>query len=277
MASLKPIRCGDYTLNFDRALIMGILNVTPDSFSDGGRFVDQDLALEHAVRMASEGADIIDIGAESSRPGARPVSPDEEIARLKPVIERLVKDVNLPISVDTYKPKVASECLRLGAHMINDITGLANDAMAEAVANHHAPVIIMHMRGTPQTMQANPVYDDVVAEVKRFLKERKMKANAAGIKDVIVDPGIGFGKTVKHNLELIRRLPELETLHCPILVGPSRKSFIGEITGLPADKRLEGTLAAVTASVLNGANIIRVHDVRECRRAAQVADAIARA
>ncbi len=273
---LKPIKCGSYILNFERTLIMGILNVTPDSFSDGGRFVDTGKAVEHAKRMVEEGADIIDVGGESTRPGSEPVTWEKELERAGPVIERLVEEVKVPISIDTYKPEVAQKCIELGAHMVNDITGLRNREMVGLISRERVPVIAMHMKGYPKTMQENPVYNDVVVEIKEFFSERLSEAGKAGIKDVIIDPGIGFGKTVEHNLQIIKRLREFKELGCPIMVGPSRKSFIGSITGLPASERLEGTIASVTLSVMNGANIVRVHDVKECKRALKVVESILR-
>jgi len=271
---LKPVRCGGYTLTFDRTLLMGVLNVTPDSFSDGGRFLDFDIAVEHAREMVEDGADILDIGGESTRPGSESVSEAEELGRVLPVIEKLVGEVNVPVSIDTCKPGVADECLKAGAHMLNDITGLTDRRMIEVAAEHGVPAVAMHMKGTPKNMQQNPVYGDVVAEIIEFLGGRVGAARDAGVEDVIVDPGIGFGKTTEHNLQILKRLGEFRSLGCPVLVGPSRKSFIGNVTGLPVDERLEGTLAAVAVAAMNGADIIRVHDVRECRRAAQVADAV---
>ena len=268
------MKLGKYILDFRRTLIMGILNATPDSFSDGGLFVDADKAVNHAKQMVNDGADIIDVGGESSRPGSEPVSEEEELRRVKPVIKRLVKEVNVPISIDTYKPKVAEECIKSGAHLVNDITGLRNKKMIKVAAKYKVPVVIMHMKGMPKCMQQNPVYKDVVKEIKDFLGERASEAKKAGILEVIIDPGIGFGKTTEHNLQILKRLNEFKSLGCPILSGPSRKSFIGNITGLPVDKRLEGTLAAVSIAVMNGANIVRVHDVKECKRAVQIADAI---
>ena len=255
-------------------MVMGILNVTPDSFSDGGRFFDCESAVAHARRMVADGADIIDVGGESSRPGSDTVPGGEELARVLPVVETLSKEIRVPVSIDTYKPKVAEECLGAGATIINDITGLTDRKMAKVAANHGAPAIIMHMKGTPKTMQKEPRYKDVVAEVTGFLKERVLYANDMGVKETIIDPGLGFGKTTEHNLELIRRLHELKTVGRPILVGPSRKSFIGKVTGLPVDARLEGTLSAIAISINNGADIVRVHDVAECRRAADIAYAI---
>lgn len=253
---------------------MGILNVTPDSFSDGGLFNDVDTAVAHGKKMVSDGADVIDVGGESSRPGSAPLSEKEELDRILPVVTRLLHEVSVPISIDTYKPLVADACLQAGAHLINDITGLINPEMRKVAVKHNVPVVLMHMMGTPKTMQQNPVYQDMIGEIKVFFQERVATARKAGIQHIIIDPGIGFGKTVEHNLQILKHLGEFKTLSCPILVGPSRKSFIGMITGLSVKERLDGTLAAVTVAVMNGANIVRVHDVNECKRAVQVADAI---
>jgi len=222
-----------------------------------------------------EGADMIDIGGESTRPGAKSVSAEEELERVIPVIRGL-KGVKVPISIDTYKTEVAKEALKKGASMVNDINGLRSRGMAEAVAKHKASVIIMHMRGKPRSMQNNPSYGDVVGDIIRFLRERSEFGINAGISrdKIIIDPGIGFGKTTEHNLEIIRRLREFKSLGFPVLMGVSRKSFIGNVLGLPVEERLEGSLAAVTASVMNGADIVRVHDVREARMAVQIVDAI---
>jgi len=254
--------------------IMGILNVTPDSFLDGGKFIDVEKAVQHAKQMIDEGADIIDVGGESSRPGSDPVSKEEELKRVLDVVRRLSKEVNVPISIDTYKPEVAEECIKCGAEIVNDISGLRNDKMIEVVAKYGVKVIVMHMLGEPKTMQDNIDYDDVILDIKKFLKERIEKAKLSGIKDIVIDPGIGFGKTVENNLEILRRLKEFKALGCPILVGASRKSFIGKITGLDVDERLEGTIAANVIAVMNGAEILRVHDVKECKRAIQIAEAI---
>ena len=270
----KHLICGKYKLSFEKTTVMGILNVTPDSFSDGGLFYNTNNAVEHAKQMVRDGAQIIDIGGESTSPGSAPISQKEELKRVKPVIKCLLRETDVPISIDTYKPEVAEECLKLGAHMINDITGLSNKNMLKIVKKYGVPVIVMHMKGNPKTMQKNPQYKDVIVDIKKFLKDRITKARKAGIKDLIVDPGIGFGKTTEHNLQIIKRLSEFKELDCPILIGPSRKSFIGHISGLPLNERLEGTLAAIAISVMNGANIVRVHDVKECVRALQIADAI---
>ena len=254
--------------------IMGILNVTPDSFSDAGLFVDADKAVEHAKQMAEDGADIIDVGGESTRPGSHDISEEEELKRVKPVIERLLNEIKVPVSIDTYKPKVAEKCLELGASLVNDITGLRNKEMIEVIAKYKVPVVIMHMKGAPKNMQQNPTYEDVVKEIKLFLSERISEARKAGINEIIIDPGIGFGKTTEHNLQILKRLSEFKELGCPILIGPSRKSFIGNITGLAVNERLEGTLASVAIAVMNGADIVRVHDVKECKMAIKIADAI---
>ena len=262
----------------DRTLVMGVVNVTPDSFSDGGRFLRVDDAVAQGLRLAAEGADYLDIGGESSRPGAEEVGEQEELDRVAPVIERLAAGVDVPVSIDTYKPSVARECLRLGARMINDISGLGDPEMIRVATEAGASVVIMHMRGRPKTMQRDPHYDDVVGEVRTFLHERAAQAREAGIEDVIVDPGIGFGKTAAHNFEILRRLAAFTSLGFPVLVGPSRKSFLGALpSGLPPEQRLEGTLAAVAVAVVNGAAIVRVHDVAATKRAVEVADAIRRA
>ena len=256
---------------------MGIVNVTPDSFYDGGRYYKKEAAIRQGLHLANEGADIIDIGGESSRPGAKPVSPKEELSRVIPVIEGLRKRSKIPISIDTYKSKVAEEALKSGANVINDISGLRMDKkMAEVARKYDAPIILMHMQGTPQNMQKNLSYKDVVAEIYDFLKQRINFAKKQGIKakKIIIDPGIGFGKTVEHNLLIIKHLRKFKALKKPILIGVSRKSFIGKILELPEEQRLEGTLAAVCVSILNGANILRVHNVKEIKRATDVVKAI---
>lgn len=257
---------------------MGILNVTPDSFSDGGLFFNTESAVMQALRMQEEGADIIDIGGESTRPGAEKISVKEEIRRVLPVIEALAKKVRVPISIDTYKAPVAEAAVSVGASLINDISGLRFDPkMARVAVRHKVPVVLMHIKGTPEDMQKAPAYRALVPEIIESLRESIAIAKDAGIPDnmIIIDPGIGFGKTVGHNLEIIRRLNEFEGLEKPILLGPSRKSFIGTILGgLPATERLEGTAAAVAVGIFNGANIIRVHDVKAMLRVARIADAI---
>ncbi len=271
---IKKIQCGSYTLDLQKTRIMGILNLTPDSFYDGGRIHSIETAVHHAQQMVKEGADIIDVGGESTRPGSNPISEQEELSRITAVIKRLIDECPVPISVDTYKPKVAESCLQLGVHILNDITGLRNSDMRKVVATYNVPVVLMHMRGTPKNMQENPVYSDVVSEIKSFFTQQIKNANNSGIKKIIIDPGLGFGKTLTHNIELLRRLQEFKELDCPILIGPSRKSFIGAITGLPVEKRLEGTIAAVVIACMNGAQIIRVHDVGACKQAVQIVDAI---
>ena len=246
---------------------MGVLNVTPDSFSDGGRFYNLEDAVAHGREMVGDGADFVDVGGESTRPGSDPISEEEEKKRVVPVIERLVKETTVPISIDTYKAAVADAGLHAGATIVNDISGLKFDPeMLRVVVRHKATLVVMHVKGTPKTMQENPVYDDVVGEIGEFLRRQAEKAAEAGVEQVIIDPGIGFGK----------RLGELKGLGYPLLAGPSRKSFIGKLLNLPADQRLEGTAAAVTACILNGADIVRVHDVKEMRRVVTIADAVKR-
>lgn len=263
-----------------RTYVMGILNVTPDSFSDGGLFFNAEDAVKQALRMQEEGADIIDIGGESTRPGAQKITVKEEIRRIVPVIESLAREVSAPISVDTYKSAVAEAAISAGASIINDISGLRFDAeMPGVAARHKVPVVIMHIKGTPKNMQQNPVYNALIPEITDYLYGCIEIAREAGIPDnmIIIDPGIGFGKTVEHNLEIIRRLKEFEGFEKPILLGPSRKSFIGKIIGgLPATERLEGTAAAAAIGIFNGANIIRAHDVKEMVRVAKISDGIKR-
>lgn len=263
-----------------RTLVMGILNVTPDSFSDGGRFFSLESAVAHARQLIREGADIIDVGGESTRPGAEPVPAEEELRRVLPVIRAIRKEFSVPISIDTYKAIVAEAALAAGANIVNDISALRFDPqMVEVVAHARVPIVLMHMLGTPQTMQQNPVYTDVVREIKEFLGERIAFARAHGIREIIIDPGIGFGKTVAHNVEILRRLSELKDLGCPILIGTSRKSFIGKLGGteenpLPISERLEGTIASNVIAVLHGAQIVRVHDVAAMKRALAIVDAV---
>lgn len=257
-------------------MIMGVLNVTPDSFSDGGRYLAAEEAIRRGLEMAEEGADLIDVGGESSRPGAQPVPLEEEIRRVLPVVERLAA-AGPAISVDTTKAEVARRAVEAGAVLVNDISALRFDPqMATEVARMGVPVVLMHMRGTPQDMQQDPVYADVVGEVKAFLNERIAFAASAGIPSdrVMIDPGIGFGKTVAHNLEILRRLSEFTALGYPVLIGPSRKSFLGKILDLPVEERVEATAAAVAIGVWQGAAVVRVHDVRAIRRVVRVVDAI---
>jgi dihydropteroate synthase len=266
------------SLDFSRrTLIMGIINVTPDSFFDGGRRFEAAAAVADGVAMIASGADILDVGGESTRPGAAPVSEEEEMARVLPVVRGLRARIGAPISIDTYKASVARAALEEGADIVNDISALRFDpGMAALVAAEKVPLILMHMQGTPRTMQQDPQYRDVVREVRDFLAAQLYAALEAGVAQeaVIVDPGIGFGKTVEHNLELLRGLPALAALGQPLLVGASRKTFIGKILGAEPADRLEGSLAAAVAAVLGGANILRVHDVAETVKAARIADAL---
>ncbi|RKY66424.1 MAG: dihydropteroate synthase [Candidatus Latescibacterota bacterium] len=267
-------------LPLDRALIMGVLNVTPDSFSDGGLYFRTEDAVRRAEEMAQEGADIIDIGGESSRPGAEPVPLEEELRRVIPVVREVARRLSVPISVDTYKAEVARRALEEGASIVNDISALRFDPnMAEVVARRRAPVVLMHMKGTPRDMQRNPYYEDVLGEVEGFLKERKEAAVGMGIpeENIILDPGIGFGKRVQDNLQLLKNLDRLVALGSPVLVGTSRKSFIGAVLDLPVEERLEGTLATLVLAVAKGAKILRVHDVRPAVRVVRMAEAVLRA
>ncbi len=265
---------GEYDLS-SRTHLMGVLNVTPDSFSDGGKYFDVGSAVARGRQMAEEGADIVDIGGESTRPGSEPVSEEEEIRRVVPVIERMSRELNIPLSIDTYKSRVAKAGLLAGASIVNDISGLTFDpSMIDVVCEHHATLVIMHIQGTPKTMQAHPHYSDVVREVYEFLQGQADIAKERGVEQIILDPGLGFGKELEHNLDLMRGLEVFTKLGYPILVGPSRKSFIGKILDLPADQRVEGTAAAVTACILRGANIVRVHDVGEMKRVALMADVL---
>ena len=257
--------------------LMGILNATPDSFSDGGRFLDPGAAVEQAFRLAEEGADLLDVGGESTRPGAPAVPAAEELRRVVPVVERLrARSFPLPISVDTWKGAVARAALGAGADLVNDVTALSDPELARAVAEAGAPVVLMHTRGSPADMQSRAVYGDVVVEVARELGEALARADAAGIgRDrIILDPGVGFAKTAEQSVELLARVAELRALGRPVLVGPSRKSFIGKLTGAAAGDRVPGTLAAVTACVLAGVELLRVHDVAPARQAATVAAAL---
>lgn len=262
-------------------LIMGIVNVTPDSFSDGGRFLDTDKAVEHAMRLEDHGAAILDIGGESSRPFAEQVTEEEEIKRVIPLISELSKRVSIPISIDTTKSRVAKLACEAGASIINDISAMTMDPeMLSVAASTKAAVVLMHMKGEPRTMQLNPIYEDVISDIKAYLKTMIERAEKAGIhkSGIIIDPGIGFGKSVSHNLAIINSIPEFKSLGVPVLIGPSRKSFIQKIlcadlaTGL--EKIEAGTLAVVTASIMKGADIIRVHDVRAARAAADMIRAI---
>jgi len=257
---------------------MGILNVTPDSFSDGGRFLSGGQAVSHALRMEREGADLIDIGGESTRPGARPVPAREEMRRILPVIEQLSGRLKIPISVDTSKAVVAEAALQAGASLVNDVTALSDPAMGEVVARHGVPVILMHTRGTPRTMKSKARYRTLVPEVISELKRSIRKAVAAGIgrKKILIDPGIGFAKSAEQSLEIIRRLTEFKRMGFPVVAGPSRKSFIGLALGDLSEDRLLGTAAAVALCAAQGADILRVHDVKEMRQVVDVCQAILR-
>ncbi len=266
-----PLRCGRYTLPLERPIIMGVLNVTPDSFSDGGRFLAPEAAIAHARRLVDEGAHILDIGGESTRPGAKPVGEAEELARVLPVLDALA-GVEVPISVDTRRPAVMRAALAAGASMINDVAALESEGALEATAASGCAVCLMHMQGTPETMQIDPRYDDVVREVKAYLAGRIAAAERAGIarERIVCDPGFGFGKRTEHNLELLRRLRELASLGVPLLAGLSRKSVLGGISGRPVEKRLAASLTAALLAVQGGAKIVRVHDVAETRDALAV-------
>lgn len=261
-----------------RTHVMGILNVTPDSFSDGGRYSHLEAAFKQAEKLIADGADILDIGGESSRPGAEPVSVSEEQDRTVPVIKSIKgKHPNIVISIDTCKSEVAEAALDAGAGIINDITALTGDEkMAEVAAERKAPVILMHMQGTPRTMQKAPDYENVVGDIISFLEERIMDAQEKGIHkhNILADPGIGFGKTLAHNLEIMRKLKEFHVLECPLVIGTSRKSFIGTVLDRPVNERLEGTLATLAVAAWQKAQIVRVHDVAEAVQVVRMVDAI---
>lgn len=264
----------------ERTLVMGILNVTPDSFSDGGKFADAGAAVAHGTDMAANGADIIDVGGQSTRPGADPTTAAEERARIVPIIQRLSAELDTPISVDTYQAEVAEAALDAGAVIVNDISSATFDPeMSSLIARKRCPAVLMHIVCKPKDMQADPAYSDLMGEVCAFLRERLTCLAEAGVDErlLMIDPGIGFGKTVEHNLEILRRLPELKSIGRPILVGTSRKSTIGQVLGgLPPEERLEGTAATVALSIANGADIVRVHDVKEMARVVRMTDAIVR-
>lgn len=270
------LRKGDLVFG-KRTLIMGILNATPDSFSDGGRFHDFDTAVAHGEKMAEEGVDIIDIGGESTRPGSEPVPIEEEAKRVIPVVKHLSENLPIPISIDTCKAEIAERALDAGAEIVNDISSLLFDEkMVGVVSENGCPVILMHMQGTPKVMQEAPYYDALMPEIISFLQNRLDSLVAEGVnpEQVIMDPGIGFGKTVDHNLEILRDLETLKALGRPILVGASRKSTIGKVLDAEADERMEGTAATVAVSIANGAHIVRIHDVKEMVRVAKMTDAI---
>jgi dihydropteroate synthase len=266
-----------FSENYEKTRLMGIINISPDSFYEQSRCNSTDEVLQKAEKMIIEGADFLDLGAESSRPGSKPISEQEETDKLIPVISSLVKITDIPISVDTYKPIVAKEALQAGAKIINDITGLQKTPeMADVISKFDAGVILMHMKGSPVTMQKNPSYKNVIQEVKEFLEQSVKISKAAGIfsDQIAIDPGIGFGKKQKHNLEILSKLEKFIELGKPILIGVSRKSFIGNILNLPPERRLEGSLAASVIGITKGASIVRTHDVKETRNAIKVAEAI---
>lgn len=283
--NIHNIICGDYVLELGRKTrIMGILNITPDSFSDGGKYLNQDTALSHAEKMAEEGADIIDIGGESTKPSSEPIAEEEELKRVIPVIEYLAGNLSIPISIDTTKSGVARRALDAGASIINDISSLRNDPdLAVVAAEFNVPIILMHMKGTPKTMQESPVYNDLVNEIKAFLRQAIQSAMEKGINrsKIIIDPGIGFGKTFKHNFQLIKNIEAFQELEVPILVGPSRKAFIRNELGdskkelHPESPAVEtGTQAVVAAAALKGAHIVRCHNVANTCATLKIVDAI---
>jgi dihydropteroate synthase len=270
----------DYILDLDeRTHVMGVLNVTPDSFSDGGRYFGPDRAVEHGLQMARDGADIVDVGGESTRPYAKRLTCSEEMDRVIPVIEALKRELSIPISIDTYKSEVAQGCLNAGASIINDISALRFDPhMASVAAQGDVPLILMHMKGTPENMQENPLYHDLISEISEFLKDAIDRCVAAGVREdlILVDPGIGFGKTFDHNLAVIKELSRFKSLGRPILLGTSNKAFIGHILGKGVSERETGSMATVAAGVMNGAHIVRVHNVKKTVETVRVIDAIRR-
>ena len=267
----RVLQCGRFRLSLERPLIMGVVNVTPDSFSDGGRYLDGAAAVAQARRLLAEGADLLDIGGESTRPGAVPVSLEEERRRVLPVLEALAGD-GVAVSVDTQKPELMREAIACGAAMINDVNGFEAPGAIEAVSESEAGICIMHKQGTPKTMQSQPVYDDVVAEVGAYLRSRALAAEAAGVarQRIVTDPGFGFGKTLQHNLALLSRFDELVASGWPVLAGMSRKSMIGALTGREVGERLAGSLAAALLAAGRGAAVLRVHDVAATRDALSV-------
>jgi dihydropteroate synthase len=268
--------CGDKTLDLSRPCVMGVLNVTPDSFSDGGRFQDIGQALAHAHRMIDEGAAIIDIGGESTRPGSNPVDADEELRRVLPLVRALARKAGVPVSVDTTKPQVMQAAIDAGAGMINDVLALRTPGAVDAVAASNAAACLMHMQGEPRTMQVEPSYQDVVSEVHEFLRQRLDACLGAGIarERLVADPGFGFGKTVSHNLALLAKLDRFLDLGVPLMAGLSRKAMIGTITGRPVEQRLHGSIALATIAILKGARIIRAHDVAPAVDAVKIATAV---
>ena len=274
----RVLRFRDGELTLDHTVIVGIVNVTPDSFSDGGKFLDPAKAVELAVRLADEGAEILDVGGESTRPGAEPVAAEEEWRRVGPVLKTLRPKTAAKISIDTYKPEIAAKALAAGADIVNDVTGLRDPRLIALAAKERAPVVVMHMQGEPRTMQRAPSYGDVVGEILAFLRERTRVAVAAGVDPhaIVVDPGIGFGKEPEHNTEILRRLDEFRSLGFPVLVGTSRKSFLGAFGGGTPGERLEASLATAVLAVERGADLVRVHDVAATAKALRVTDAVVR-
>lgn len=274
-------RCRDHLLDIrQKTWIVGVLNITPDSFSDGGRFLDSGAATDQAMRMVEEGADIVELGGESTRPGADAVPVDEELRRILPVLRELRPRLAIPVAVDTYKPEVARVALEEGADIINDVYGVRGEGrLASVVAEKRAGLVIMHMKGTPQDMQIEPRYNDVVGEVSGFLADRVAFAEQMGVdpQSIIIDPGLGFGKRAQDNLTLLRHLPVLHDLGKPIMVGPSRKSLVGEVLKLPVEQRQYGTAACIATAVLHGAAFVRVHEVQPCVQLVRMLDAIRRA
>ena len=270
-------QCGRFQLDLSSPQVMGIVNVTPDSFSDGGQYQHVETAVAHALDLIAQGAAVLDIGGESTRPNATPVPLDEELQRVIPVIEALVaREIPVPISIDTYKPAVMRAAIAAGASIVNDVRGLQEEGALDAVAQSTAGVCIMHMQGTPQTMQQDPHYEDVVAEVTAFLRTQRDACLAAGVapQRIMLDPGFGFGKTRAHNIALAKALPTLLTLGCPLLVGLSRKSVLGQMTGNDVDARLHASVAAAVISAMQGAHLLRVHDVKATVEALKVVTAL---
>ena len=267
--------CGRFQLDLSKPRVMGIVNVTPDSFSDGGKFNTTEKAIEHALQLVEEGAEILDIGGESTRPGASPVPLDEELKRVIPVIEGL-RGVGVPLSIDTYKPQVMQAAITAGADIVNDVCALREPQALEIVAASQVGVCLMHMQGRPQTMQADPQYDDVVSEVRKFLKDRLNAAEQAGIvrSRIVLDPGFGFGKRTAHNLTLLNHLNDIQALGLPLLIGLSRKSVLGQVVGSSVDERVHASIAASVVSVMKGANIVRVHDVKPTVDALKIVQAV---
>lgn len=273
------LRCADKTLQLDHPLVMGIVNITPDSFSDGGSFFDSSRAISHALKLVGEGAAILDIGGESTRPGAAEVSVQEELDRVIPVIEALAAEVAVPLSIDTSKPEVMTEALRKGAGLLNDVRALQEPGALEVAAESDVPVCLMHMQGEPRMMQDDPYYEDVIADIEAFFRQRIATCERAGIKRerILLDPGFGFGKTLEHNISLLAGLEKFQALGCPLLVGMSRKRMIGTLLGdVPTDQRVYGSVSAAVIAAMKGAAIIRVHDVRPTVEALKIVAAIKR-